>query len=45
MRLDALGIYRNAQMAPRHFCMLHSESEKQMENAIICRMLNPDCWQ
>ena len=36
-RLEAFGIYCNAQMTPRtlrRFCKLDSESEKQMENAI-----------
>jgi magnesium chelatase family protein len=37
-RLEAFGIYCNAQMTPRtlrRFCKLDSESEKQMENAIM----------
>ena len=36
-RLEAFGIYCNAQMTPRtlrRFCKLDSESQKQMENAI-----------
>jgi magnesium chelatase family protein len=36
-RLEAFGIYCNAQMTPRtlrRFCKLDAESEKQMENAI-----------
>lgn len=36
-RLEAYGIFCNAQMTPRalrRFCKLDSESEKQMENAI-----------
>jgi magnesium chelatase family protein len=36
-RLEAFGIYCNAQMTPRtlrRFCRLDAESEKQMENAI-----------
>jgi magnesium chelatase family protein len=36
-RLEAFGIYCNAQMTPRtlrRFCKLDAESEKQMEHAI-----------
>ncbi len=36
-RLEAFGLYCNAQMTPRtlrRFCKLDSDSEKQMENAI-----------
>jgi magnesium chelatase family protein len=36
-RLEAFGIYCNAQMTPRtlrRFCKLDSESQKQVENAI-----------
>ncbi len=36
-RLEAFGIYCNAQMTPRtlrRFCRLDGESQKQMENAI-----------
>jgi magnesium chelatase family protein len=37
-RLEAFGAYCNGQMSPRlirRFCKLDSESEKQMENAIM----------